>query len=162
MVRRLDADSHEIFRSPYQLRQGDNAVPTDLNKCPMPGQLVTCVTAPVHTKASHRIGPRGVDAISVGFWEAHGRIDNGAMLIPLETLLMGVGSITPIRTRDFKMLSERTLPMARLREWNLMLRGARLVANCSSDEFQHEIDNLTDTSKPYVPKILFEKPTGVS
>ena len=62
VVRRLDADSCEIFRSPYQLRQADNSVPIDLNKGTMPGQLVTYVPAPVHTKASQRTGPRGVDA----------------------------------------------------------------------------------------------------
>ena len=72
----------------------------------MPGQLVMYVPAPIHIKASQGIGPRGVDAILIGFWEAHGRIDNSAMLTPLEALLTGVGSITPIRTQDFKMPSE--------------------------------------------------------
>ena len=37
-----------------------------------------------------------------------------------------------------------------------------MVANGSRDEFQQEIVNLTDISKPYVPKICFEKPTRVS
>ena len=99
--------------------------------------------------------------IFAGFWEAHGIIDNSAMPIPLEALLKGVGSISPIRTRDYTLSSERTFPMARLRAWNLMLKGARLVADCSSEELKQEIDNLI-VSKPYVPKIVFEKPTGVS
>ena len=127
-VRRLDSDSKEIFRAPYELRQGDNSILIDLNKCPMPGQLVTYVPAPVHTKASMRVGTRGIDAIFVGFWEAHGEIDNSAMLIPLEAILTGVGSISPIRTRDYKLPVERTFPMARLREWNLLLKGGSTVS----------------------------------
>ena len=45
---------------------------------------------------------------------------------------------------------------------NLMLKGVRLVADCSDEEFKQEIDNLTDVSKTYVPKVIFEKPAGVS
>ena len=122
---------------------------------PYAGQLVAYVPAPVHIKASQRIGPRGVDAIVVGFWETHGKIGNSAMLIPSEALLTGVGSISPMRTRDFKLPSERTFPMARLREWNLMLKGARLVADCSDEEFKPEIDNLTDASTPHVPTVIW-------
>ena len=64
------------------------------------------------------------------------------LLIPLEALLLGVGTLKPIRTKDYKhTAAESTFPLARLREWNMMLRGAKLVASCSSAEFQHEIDS---------------------
>jgi hypothetical protein len=46
-----------------------------------------------------------------------------------------------------------------------MLRGARLVANCNSQEFRDEVDKLTDPTVPYVPKVLFKigvRPVGVS
>ena len=85
------------------------------------------------------------------------------MLIPLEALLTGVGSVRPIRTKDFKQASsERTFPLARLRGLSLMLKGARLVANCSQQEFQEEIDKLTDPRNPDVPKVVFEQPVGAS
>jgi hypothetical protein len=98
----------------------------------------------------------------MGFFEVHGVIDNSAMLIPLEPLLTGSGSVRPLRTKDFRVISDRKFPLARLREWNTMLRSARLVRQCSNVEYQQEIDNLTDLSNDYRPKIVFEQPLGVS
>ena len=43
-----------------------------------------------------------------------------------------------------------------------MLKGAKLMADCSKAEFETEIDKLVDPSTPYVPAIAFEQPTGVS
>ena len=53
-------------------------------------------------------------------------------------------------------------PLARLREWQLMLRGAQLMAKCSRDDFEKEVDKLTDPTSPYVPSIIYERPVGVS
>ena len=110
-----------------------------------------------------RTGPRGIDAIFIGFSESHGVIDNSAMLIPLEPLLTGIGSIALLRTHDYNVSSpEPSFLLARLREWNLMLRGARLVADCSKEDYQNEVDKLTDPTTPYTPKIIFERPVVVS
>ena len=54
----------------------------NLSKCPMPGQLVTYVPAEVHKQASGKTGPRGLEAIFIGFYEAHGKIDSSGLLIP--------------------------------------------------------------------------------
>ena len=82
----------------------------NLSKCPMPGQLVTYVPAEVHKQASGKTGPRGLKAIFIGFYEAHGKIDSSGLLIPLEPLLSGVGSISPVRTKDYKIPSEASFP----------------------------------------------------
>jgi len=109
-----------------------------------------------------KAGPRGLEAIFVGFYEAHGVIDNSAMLIPLEALLTGTGSVKPFRTRDYKIVTaSRQFPLARLREWNLLLRSSKLVAEVSQQQFEEEVEALTDMNKPYVPKVIFERPIGI-
>ena len=129
----------------------------------MPGQLVTYVPAPAHQEALQRSGPRRIDAIFMGFHESHGLIDNScSMLVPLEALLTGSGSVRPLRTKDYRIPTKRTFPMARLREWNLMFRGARLVANCSKLEYENEVNKLTDPTTNYSPTIILEEPVGVS
>ena len=161
-VKRTDIDGNTFFSTPYRLRHGNREGPIDMAKCPMPGQLVTYVPAEVHKRASAKVGPRGLDAIFIGFFEAHGKIDSSGLLIPLEPLLTGVGSISPLRTKDFRIPGEASFPLARLREWNLMIRGSKLVANISEDEYHDEVSRLTDISTPYIPKVEFERPVGVS
>ena len=128
----------------------------------MPGQLVTYAPAPVNLEAADRTGPRGFEAIFLGFSETHGIIDNSAILLPLETLLLGTGYIRPLRTKDYRVPAERSFPLARLREWNLMLRSSKLVAECSKEQYQTEIDKLTDPTVSYVPTIIFEQPIGAA
>ena len=129
----------------------------------MPGQLLTFVPPAVNVDAFQRIGPRGVDCVFVGFVENYGKIQNIAMIIPLENLLTGQGSCRPIMTKDWRQsTAERQFPLARQREWGLMLKGAKLMVNCSKAEFETETDKLVDPSPPYVPAIAFEQPTGVS
>ena len=43
-----------------------------------------------------------------------------------------------------------------------MLKGARLVANVSQDEYPEKIERLTNINVPYVPKVEFGKPVGIS
>ena len=117
LIKRTDVEGSSFFSSPYELRHGAKSCPIELGSCPMPGQSVSYVPAPVQTQASMKVGPRGVDAIFIGFSESHGVIDNSAMLIPLEPLLTGIGSIALLRTRDYKITSpEASSPLARLRE----------------------------------------------
>ena len=121
----------------------------------MPGQLATYVPLDGHREAHQRTEPRGVDAVFVGFAESHGIIYNSALLIPLEAILTRVGSVRPIQTKDFKIGAEKVFPLARLREWTQMLRSARLVANCSADEYRKEVGKLCDISTPYSPSVIF-------
>ena len=129
----------------------------------MVGQLLTFVPAQVHLEAYQRCGPRAIEAIFVGFAENHGSIENVAMLIPLEALLAGTGSVKQMLTTDWRQsTSERQVPMARMREWSLMLKGAKLMSSCSSKDFGNEIVKLIDPNIPHFPKIMFEQPVGVS
>ena len=85
--------------------------------CPMPGQLLTYVPAEIHREAFIRTGARGVDAVFIGFAESHGVIQNSALLIPLEALLTGSGSVKPVQNKDWKQTTpDRVFPLARLRE----------------------------------------------
>ena len=83
-------------------------------------------------------------------------IENPAMIVPLEALLLGNSSVRPLGTKDFRVSGERRLPLARMREWNVILKSAKLMSDCSIAEFQREIDNLTDTTSEYFPKIILE------
>ena len=98
-----------------------------------------------------------------GFYERHGVIDNSAMLIPLEALLAGGTSVRPVRSKVWQTpAGERHFPLARLRGLNLMLRSAKLVAECSQEDHHLEVQALLDTTAPYKPKTVFEQPMGVS
>jgi len=129
----------------------------------MIGQLVSFVPAEIHQSSYQRCGPRGVDAIFIGFDEENGIIKNIAKLIPLEALLTGSGSSRLITTKDWKVQGpQRLFPLARLREWQLTLEGAKLWTSVSRQDFEKEIDRLVDPEVPYVPQVLFEQPVGVS
>ena len=52
---------------------------------------MTYVPAEVHKQASGKTGPRGLEAIFIGFYEAHGKNDTSGLLIPSEPLLTGLG-----------------------------------------------------------------------
>ena len=89
----------------------------------MPGQLVTYVPSEDYKFAYQKAGAKGIEAIFMGFYGVHGSIDNSGLLIPLEALLVGTGSVKPFRTKDYKVTtSERQFPLARLREWSMLLR----------------------------------------
>ena len=82
----------------------------------MIGQLVTFVPAEIHQHSYQRCGPRGVDAIFVGFVKEDSIIKNIAKLVPLEGSLTGSGSVRPIITKDWKVPGpQREYPIAR--EW---------------------------------------------
>ena len=57
--------------------------------------------------------------------------------------------------------ASRQFPLARLREWNLLLRSSKLVAEVSHQQFVEEVEALTDMNKPYVPEVIFERPIGI-
>ena len=85
------------------------------------------------------------------------------MLVPLEALLAGGTSVRPVRSKDWQIPNgERNFPLARLREWDLMLRSAKLVVECSQEDSCQEVQALSDTKTPYEPKIVFEQPMGGS
>ena len=76
--KRLDVDGNDVFRSPYQIRHGDKSVEVALDKCPMPGQLLTYVPLKTHQVAQDRIEARGVDYVFCCFDESHGIIYTAA------------------------------------------------------------------------------------
>ena len=126
-LKRLDNDGQPFLSTPYKLRHGSESVQVALDEMPMIGQLVTFVPAAVYQESYQRCGPRGVEAIFVGFVKENGIIKNVAKLIPLEAVLTGSGSVRPIYTKDWRQPhSERQFPSARLRDWKLHLRGAKL------------------------------------
>ena len=100
-VQRTDIDGKKRIQSPYQWRHGDNSVDIDSATCPMLGQVVTRVAPKLHQQAHDEILPRGKEYL-FGFFELHGRIDNSAMLVPLEALLKGGSSVRPVRSKDWK------------------------------------------------------------
>ena len=69
---------------------------------PYAGQLITYVPLDGHREAHQRMEPRGIEAVFVGFAESHGIIHNTALLIPLEAILTGLGSVKPILTKEFR------------------------------------------------------------
>ena len=82
-LKRLDSDGQPFLSTPYKLRHGSESVQVALDTMPMIGQLVTSVPAQVYQESYQRCGPRGVEAIFVGFVEENGIIKNVAKLIPL-------------------------------------------------------------------------------
>ena len=75
---------------------------------------------------------RGVHAIFIHSYETHGVSDNSAMIVPLDDLLLGNGSVRPLIAKDFRASGERKFPfpLAHMREWNMMLMSAKLMSDC--------------------------------
>jgi hypothetical protein len=90
----------------------------------MPGQLPSFVPPAVNLDVFQRIGPRGVDCVFVGFVENHWKIQNAAMIIPLENLLSGQGSCRPILTKDWRQsTAARQFPIGKAKGVELDDKG---------------------------------------
>ena len=94
------------------------------------------------------------------YYERHGVCDGSVLVLPLESLLTGAGSFTLQRTRDYRVLGEPTFPLRKVRDWNMMLRSAKLWQQADQKTLDDEIHSLLN-DKQYVPKVLFETPRSL-
>ena len=78
----------------------------------------------------------------------------------MESLLTGAGSFALQRTRDFRVVGEPCFPLRKARDWNLMLRSAKLWQQADQKQLDDEIYSLLN-DKQYVPKVVFETPRGL-
>ena len=72
----------------------------------MPGQLITWVPPELHHESHQPVQSRGVDFVSIHFHETHGVAGNSAMIIPLDSLLLGNGSVGLRQTKDYRASEE--------------------------------------------------------
>jgi hypothetical protein len=75
-------------------------------------------------------------------------------------LLTGAGSFSLQRTKDFRVIGEPSFPLRKARDWNLMLRSAKLWQQADQKQLDDEIHSLLN-DKQYVPKVLFETPRSL-
>ena len=62
----------------------------------------------------------------MAYYERHGICDGSVLTIPLRSLLSGDGPVALQRSRDFRVVGDVSFPLARTREWQQIIRSAKL------------------------------------
>ena len=156
---RLDVDGNEEARPPAQWRHTLNYNPVR-DDILLPGMAINVVMPKLKQSATDKILPRGTEFVFLCYYERHGVCDGSVLALPLESLLTGAGSFALQRTRDYRVVGEPCFPLRKARDWNLMLRSAKLWKQADQKQLDEEIQALLN-DKPYVPKVVFETPRSL-
>jgi hypothetical protein len=156
---RLHVDGTEEARPPAQWRHTLNYNPVG-NDILLPGMSISVVLPKLKQSATDKILPRGTEYIFLCYYERHGVCDGSVLALPLESLLTGAGSFALQRTRDFRVVGEPTFPLRKARDWNMMLRSAKIWQQADQKQLDEEIHSMLN-DKNYVPKVLFETPRSL-
>ena len=108
----------------------------------LPGQSISIVLPKLKQKASDKIHGRSEEHVFLAYFERHGVCDGSILTVPLKALLTGQGSFALQRSRDFRTIGEPTFPLARAREWNEVVRSAKLWTNATQEQLDNEIAEL--------------------
>ena len=156
---RHHVDGTEEARPPAQWRHTLNYNPVR-DDILLPGMAISVVLPKLKQSATDKIFPRGTEFVFMCYYERHGVCDGSILALPLESLLTGAGSFALQRTRDFRVVGEPTFPLRKVRDWNLMLKSAKLWQQADQKTLDDEIHALLN-DKQYVPKVIFETPRNL-